>query len=102
MSHPGGYLDARSEAELAQNMFDVYLDGALANHQPPGDFSIAQSASHQTAARPIAECAFDDDHALWPDSAPLPSWKTSPFCARKCAVSAGNAEKGRAALLLAG
>jgi len=37
MRNPRGHLAARSEAELAQNVFDVHLNGALANHQAPGD-----------------------------------------------------------------
>jgi hypothetical protein len=47
MSKPDRHLAARSEAKLAQNVFDVHLNGALANHQAPGDFPIAQSARHQ-------------------------------------------------------
>ena len=45
MRHPGGYLAARSEAKLAQNVLDVNLHCPFGDHQPLGDFPIAHSVS---------------------------------------------------------
>src|SRR5262249_19127152 len=49
MRNPGGHLPARPEAQLGQDVFDVYLHCPFGNHQPLGDFPIAQAVSYQTS-----------------------------------------------------